>query len=214
MRRLLQTNLFLSSVLALILCACSPVSGYKLAGTSLIREQVRPIVNKNNSLLYKAQIDLYNKHYSGLILLKQTEPGTSHLTFVTEIGMKMFDFEIRDTTFKLVYVFEPLNQTRITTLLESDMKLILLYNLLSREARRYKKKNKAAYKIKDGYRYYYKMSADTNTVEKILVKGSLFTKKKVSYLYNADLTARQIRLKHKGLVRLKIELNNLNKARE
>lgn len=215
MRLLLQTNLFLGSVFALILSACSPVSGYKLIGPSVISElQVKPVIDKYTSLLYKAKIDLYSRHYSGLILLKHTDPGTDHLTFVTEIGMKMFDFEIRDNTFKLVYVFEPLNQPRIIQLLESDMKLILLQNLLNKEAQSYQKKDKLIYKIKNDYRYFYKINPGTTTVEKILARGALFTKKKVTYFYNDDLTTRRIILKHKGLIRLKIELNRLDKVRE
>src|SRR4051812_45456475 len=109
MRRLLQKNLYLNSFLFLIVISCSPLRGYKLVDKTQVTEtNVKPIVNKNNSLLYKTKINVFNKYYSGLILLKQTDASTSHLTFVTEIGMKMFDFEIRAGQFKLTYVFEPL----------------------------------------------------------------------------------------------------------
>ncbi|MEO6303965.1 MAG: hypothetical protein ABIP51_12415, partial [Bacteroidia bacterium] len=176
--------------------------------------EVRPIVNRNNSLLYKAKINLFNRYYSGLIILKQTDAATSHLTFVTEIGMKMFDFEIQNNNFKLTYVFEPLNKPKIIKLLESDMKLILLQHLLNKQAAVYEKKNEKIYKIKEDLKYYYKTNTGTKTVEKIAVKGSIFTKEKVNYLYNDSLNAKQIKLKHKGLIRLRIELNNLNKTTE
>jgi hypothetical protein len=215
MRRSLLKNLFLSSCVAALLVSCAPTSGYKLTGSGVITEsQVRPIVNKNNSLLYKARIKLFNKRYSGLILLKQTDATTQHLTFVTEIGMKMFDFEIRDNTFKLIYVFEPLNKPKIIKLLESDMKLVLLQHLLNKEAKLYEKKNHKIYKIKDGYTYYYKLNPGTNTVKNSIVKGALFKKEKVDYLYNGSLDAQNIKLKHKGLVRLKIELNKLTTTSE
>lgn len=205
-------NLLLSSVTAALLMACSPATGYKLKGARVITDKdVRPIVNKNNSLLYKAKINLYNKYFSGLILLKQTDSITSHLTFITEIGMKMFDFEIRHNNFKLVYVFEPLNKPRIISLLENDMKLILLEHLLGQEAKVYEKETKSVYKRSEKLRYYFISKAGTKAIEKIIVKGSLFTKEKVSYFYNDELNAKQIKLKHKGLIRLKIELNNISK---
>jgi len=212
MHRLPLKNLLLSSITAALLTACSPATGYKLKGTAVVTSKdVRPIVNKNNSLLYKAKINLYNKYFSGLIVLKQTDSITSHLTFITEIGMKMFDFEIQHNSFKLVYVFEPLNKPRIVNMLENDMKLILLEHLLGQEAKVYEKETKRVYKRSEKLRYYYKSRAETKTIEKIIVKGSLFTKEKVWYFYNEDLNAKQIRLKHKGLIRLKIELNNISK---
>jgi hypothetical protein len=213
MHRFLLKNLFLNSLLAFAIVSCSPGHGYKLVRSAVITEiNVRPVINRNNSLLYKAKINLYNRYYSGLIVLKQTDQSTSHLTFVTEIGMKMFDFEIRDNTFKLMYVFEPLNKPKIMKLLESDMKLILLQHLLNKEAAVYEKKNEEVFIIKENFRYYYKVNMNNHTVEKIISKGVLFTKEKVNYFYNDSLDASQIRLRHKGLIRLKIELNKLNKA--
>lgn len=138
----LLKNLFLSSVLVILVASCAPTSSYKLTGSSLITEnQVKPIINTNKALLYKTKLDLYRKHYSGLLLLKQTDSNTSHLTFVTEIGMKMFDFEITDDRFNLVYIFEPLNKPKVVQLLEADMKLILLQHLLKKEASIYEKRS-------------------------------------------------------------------------
>jgi hypothetical protein len=215
MRLLQPKNLFLSSIAAFILVSCGPISGYKLVSTSVVNEsQVQPVVNKNTPLLYKANIDVFSKHYSGLVLLKQTGLGVSHLVFVTEIGMKMFDYEVTDTSFKPVYVFEPLNKPKITKLLESDMKLILLNQLSNKEAKKYEGKKDNIYLVKNKLRYYYTVNSSSRRVEKIKVKGLFFTKEKVSYVNNDTLGAKQISLKHKGLVRLKINLNYLNKRTE
>jgi hypothetical protein len=212
MRRLVQTNLFLSSAALLILVACSPLSGYKLVGTSTVdSSRVRPVIDRNNSLLYKAKIDLYNKHYSGLVVLKQTDQYTSHLIFVTEIGLKMFDFEIRDGFLKPQYVFEPLNKPKIVRLLESDLRLILLQDLVNREVLLYRKKKYLVYRTKNNPRHFYKINPDTKTVEQIIVKGIAFTRKKVRYLYDGYFIAEQIHLKHTGLIRLKIEFIKLDR---
>jgi hypothetical protein len=136
----------------------------------------------------------------------------------------MFDFEIINNNFKtsgvtlhhndfkLTYIFEPLNKPKIIELLKSDMKLILLQQLFYKEARSYEKKNKCIYKIKEDARYYYKVNSNTRAVESIIKKGKLLTKEKVTYLYNDSLNPSNIRLKHKGLIRLRIELNNLPKT--
>ncbi len=209
-------NLCLSSLFIAFLFGCSPTQGYKLSRVEIVTStHVRAIINKDNSLLYKAKINLYNKYYGGLIVLKQIDPSTAHLVFVTELGMKMFDFEIKNNEFKLVYVFEPLNQPKILKILESDMKLILLQSLINKEARIYEKENECIYVVPNGnYKNYYFVNKTSKTVGKAIVKGNLFSKEKVNYIYNDSLNAQQIKLKHKGLIHLKIELNNISKEKQ
>ena len=209
-------NLCLSSLFIAFLFGCSPTQGYKLSRVEIVTNtHVRAIINKDNSLLYKAKINLYNKYYGGLIVLKQIDPSTAHLVFVTELGMKMFDFEIKNNEFKLVYVFEPLNQPKILKILESDMKLILLQSLINKEARIYEKENECIYVVPNGnYKNYYLVNKTSKTVGKAIVKGNLFSKEKVNYIYNDSLNAQQIKLKHKGLIHLKIELNNISKEKQ
>ena len=214
MRQSLLKYLCLSSLFFGLAASCSPTHGYKLSRVEKVSSaHVKTIINKDKSLLYKAKIDLYNKYYSGLIVLKQTDSSTSHLVFITELGMKMFDFEIRHNQFKLIYVFEPLNKPNVLKLLESDMKLILLQNLLNIEANVFEKKDKknCIYQITDKkFRNYYFINTGTGTVDKAIVKGPLFMKEKVDYVYDDSLNAKQIILKHKGIIRLRIELTNIS----
>jgi hypothetical protein len=213
MRLFHRINLLLSSIPVLLCLACSPLSGYKYLKTGRISEQeLRPVIDKDKAQLFKAKIDLYNQHFSGLILLKQLNQEVSHLTFVTEIGMKMFDFEVKDSVFRLVYVFEPLNKPRIIQLLQEDMKLLLMQHLSDKEASIYERKDQKIFKVKEDFRYYYKLKPGSALIDQIIKKGSLFRKVNVRYSYNDSLQIRTIRLKHKGLVRLKIELTQLTKA--
>lgn len=216
MLRLQLRNLCLSSLLlVIVLAACSPTQGYKLSRREVVTgSQVRSIINADSSLLYKASISLYSKYYSGLILLKQTDANTSHLVFVTELGMKMFDFQMRDNQMKLIYVFEPLNKPELLNLLENDMKLIFLQHLLNKEADVYEKagKNARIYKVKDKkQRHFYIADASSQTVSHTLVKGWMRVKEKVEYSYDNNRNASQIKLRHKGFIRLKIELTAITK---
>lgn len=206
--------LCLSSLIFPLLAGCSPTKGCKLSRVEIVTSShAKAIINKDNSLLYKAKINLYDKYYSGLIVLKQIDTSTAHLVFVTELGMKMFDYEIQNNQFRLIYVFEPLNNPKVLNLLESDMKLIMLQNLLNKEAKLFEHNNQdtRVYKTSDDkLKNYYFINTNTKTVDKIIVKGNVLTKEKVDYIYNHNFIATQIKLKHKGFIRLKIELNNIS----
>ena len=214
MLRSILKNFYLGSLFISLIISCSPALNYNHRGTAVITlSDIHSIINKDNSLLYKAKITLYNRYYSGLILLKQADTNTSHLVFITELGMKMFDFEIRHNQFKLIYVFEPLNKPGVLKVLEQDLKLLLLQNLLNKEVEVFGQKvqSKLIYRIADHkLKNYYLVNPTTRTVNKIIVKGALFTKETVNYIYNDSLNAKQIKLKHKGIMPLKIELNNIS----
>ena len=173
MRQYLPRNLFLSSIFFFLLYSCSPVATYKLKGKALIGEkEIKSLIPKTGSLLFKAKIDLYSKHYSGLMILKQTDSLTSHLTFVTEVGMKMFDFEIKDHVLKLVYIFEPLNKPKLIQLLTADLELLLLQKAMGREASVYINSDRTMYKIRDKKIYYYLANQNQSIVSTTGARGS------------------------------------------
>ncbi|MEO8867092.1 MAG: hypothetical protein ABI388_02690 [Bacteroidia bacterium] len=205
-------NLCLSSLLLLFTSCAIPLK-YKLAEQRKITSSdVQPLVSADNTMLYKAQIFLFNKYYTGLLLHKQTDSTTSHLVFVTEVGMKMFDIEIKKDSLKMAYCFGPMNKPKITNLLESDMGSILLYPLLNKTAKIYvnKKQENILFVSKEkGKKYFYYTQPNSTRIAKSLVKGKLFTKQKTVYKYGADNLPESVSLKHKGLLRLKIKLNRI-----
>ncbi len=205
-------NLCLSSLLVLF-TGCAITLKYKLAEQRKITNiDVQPLVSADNTMLYKAQIFLFNKYYTGLLLHKQTDSTTAHLVFVTEVGMKMFDIKIKKDSLKMVYCFEPMNKPKITNLLESDFGNILLYPLLNKTAKIYvntKQENTLYVSQEKGRKYFYYTQPNSNRIAKSLGKGKLFTKQKTVYKYGADNLPESVSLKHKGLLRLKIKLNRI-----
>src|ERR1700757_3166790 len=193
-------NLYLSSLLILLTSCAIPLK-YKLAEQRKITStDAQPLVSSEVSMLYKTQIFLFNKYYTGMLLHKQTDSTTSHLVFVTELGMKM------------VYCFVPMNTPKITTLLENDMGLILLHQLLNKTGKIYinKKDEKKLYITNEnGKKYFYYTQGNSNRIGKSLVKGKLFTKQKTVYKFGPDNLPESVSLKHKGLLRLKIKLNRI-----
>lgn len=206
MRQYLQKNLFFGSFLTLLFYSCSPKAGYKLQDTVRVsKHEINPIIHETAALLFKTKIDLYSKHFSGLILIKQTDSLTAHLTFITELGMKMFDFEIKEHKLKLLYIFEPLNKPKLIRLLQSDFELLLLQKAYNNEAGVYLGDEGICYFVNQENNYYYFTDA-LHYIEKSLMKGGLFNKIKVDYGYTNTHQLEQIYLKHKGLFPLKIKL--------
>jgi len=205
-------NLYLSSVF-ILLTSCTIPLKYKLTDQKKVSSQdVQPMVSAENPILYKAQIFLFNKYYTGLLLHKQTDSLTSHLVFVTEVGMKMFDIEIQKDSQKMAYCFGPMNKPKITNLLENDMGAILLYPLLNKTAKIYinKKQGNTLYVTREkGKKYLYFTQANSGRIAKSLVRGKLFTKQKTVYKYGTDNLPESVSLKHKGLLRLRIKLNRI-----
>ncbi len=112
---------------SLLLSSCA---WYKFASSGPTTPDKPPILKlvipDSGAVKYKASIDFLNKHFTGIVVLKQTDPETKHLVFVTELGMRMFDFEMKADTIKPVYVFDPLNKPKLVSSLIRNFKAMLL----------------------------------------------------------------------------------------
>src|SRR5688572_27397088 len=98
-------NLLLSSLVVFLLGSCSlghynrlkkrshPHFKADLSDSSLAP---KPIFGDNfNSFLFKTNIRVYGRDFSGLLVTKQMEPEDYRVIFTTELGMKLFDFEFK-----------------------------------------------------------------------------------------------------------------------
>ena len=94
MRPLPKLYLLLSSLLFLgvISCRISKYNHSNCDEVGLTARFLLPIVKQNNPLKYKATIDVLKNHLTGILIVKQTDSVATHFIFVTELGMKMFDF--------------------------------------------------------------------------------------------------------------------------
>lgn len=204
-----QKNLFLSSLLLLLLSACEPLRGYLFVGKSQISEQnVSPIIPKTNSLRFKTKIDLYATHFSGILIVKQTDSLTQRMTFVNEIGMKLFDFEVQKNELKPVYIFDAINKKSLVTMLSNDLQLVFLINLFNHEAKVYEKEKRHIFKNNNPKTSYY-FSNEANTIESISIRGAFRTKIKTTFTYSASQNLEEIYLRHNGFFPLKMRLSLL-----
>lgn len=143
MHQLPKRCLYLSSFLLLLLFAACKISKYKHKSCSevaLTEQVLTPIIKLNQPLKYKATIDVLKNHLSGILIVKKTDSVTTHFVFVTELGMKMFDFSYANNKMNAVFVFDPLNKPKlISSLMRNFEYMFLLRHFM--EQRVYECKN-------------------------------------------------------------------------
>lgn len=197
---LLLSSLIFSS------CAYHKLASYKKQSDLVINSSsLQSVIPPTNAVKYKASIDVLNKHFTGLIVLKQTDADTKHLVFVTELGMRMFDFEMRGDSMKPVYVFDALNKPKLVTALIRNFKTILLTDWFNKTTELATKSGKEVLHLKNN-KYHLFLFRDAKgyvTEQRVFIKR----KKETKTIYSSNYGT--IKLKQYGFVKLFIELEKI-----
>ncbi|MBS1636091.1 MAG: hypothetical protein JST26_09260 [Bacteroidetes bacterium] len=204
--------LLLSSIL--ILFAGCAYHRYAHPHTSqplvITNDVISPLIPQDGkSVKYKASIDVLNKHFSGIILLKQMD-SVKHFVFITELGMKMFDFEMKNNRFTPVYVFEPLNNPKLIGALTHDFETLLLLDLYGKSGEYNTCLNGRDFlRIKEG-----DLVSIVEREGTVAEKRTSFVKKRkdtqTTYTSSDKGPYEHIALKQYGLVKIYIDLTKLN----
>ena len=161
-----------------------------------------------DKVLYKANIKLQNKHFSGLFFIKSIDKDTKRVVFVTEVGIKIFEFEFYKDEFRVNHCLEMFNKKIILRTLEKDLHLLLQNNLVSDYVKIFedKKNNLRVFKLKNNrQRNYYFVNKENGNLDKIENMSCIFRKVIVEFNdYKKDFPYR-IDIKHTG-IRLNIQL--------
>ncbi|MDF2449146.1 MAG: hypothetical protein K0R26_1650 [Bacteroidota bacterium] len=203
---------------SLVFLSCR-FSNYQIKSPSSHKEtvtsnQIHPVIHPaGTATKYKASIDVVNKHFSGLIVVKKTDSVTTHVVFITELGMKMFDLEKKDTAIQMAYVFEPMNKPALVNALKTNFTHIFLLDVFDKTLESGNTKNNErvlAFKNEKEHRFF--VMGDSAGV---LNRQALFHKRKKTALinYQFDFSARtysKIKSVQYGLPKIKIELNTIN----
>jgi hypothetical protein len=167
------------------------------------------IPNASGIAKYKATIDVLRNHLTGILIVKRTDSVTTRMVFVTELGMKMFDFEAKNGSVEAIYVFDPLNKPLFIESLKRNFNHMLLLNAHGEASKCYKQ-SKQVYVIKHlKHSSFYTCLPQDSTR---LSKQETFYKRKresgITYQYSPESHAyKQIRCKQYGLVKFYFELN-------
>jgi hypothetical protein len=207
-------NLLLSSLIALTLCACTFGHYGRLKPDAKSVKPPSSIFGDNfNSFLFKTNISVYGKDFSGLLVTKQMSPQDYRVIFTTELGMKLFDFEFRDTSFTLHYCVPQFNKPKLLKTIEEDIRILLMNDLGDKTADKFTdpKAQNDVYRVNEQkLSNYYFIEKGTNKLLKIEhskkhIKKIIFTLSNYENGFPANILIRHYNIK------LKIELNLLKK---
>ncbi len=212
-------NLLLSSFLIIVLFGCKLGHYGKLLPLPPPPPPdfytLKPVFSDHfDSFLFKTNIRIYGKNFSGLLVTKQVQPSDYRVIFTTELGMKLFDFEFTDTAFTLHYCIPQFNRTALLKIIRHDIEILLMNKMKSVPVDMFSD-TRYRYTIFRNMQniftdYYFFDSTKGNKLSKIEhAKGQI---KKTTFTldnYVEDIPG-HIQVKHHD-IRLKIELTLLKK---
>jgi len=144
-------------------------------------------------------------YYSGIVAIKSQIDSSSRVIFITEMGIKIFDYEIRNPLkskdfYKVNYMMEPLSRKIIQKTLANDFGL-LLQNANAGNVKYYKdKKEQNIGKVKHhGLRYFYFFDKESKNYNRILIKSALFKKAEVAFSGKEDFPPDSVKITHYGI---------------
>lgn len=168
---------------------------------------------KFTKTVYRASIDVYYNHFSGLIVIKKDSITNNYrVVFLSELGLKIFDFafsENQNENFKINYILEPINKPIIINAFKKDFELLLQTNQKNSEIKTYTNNINFVNEIKHNKLYnYYIVNKDSAFVNSIIQKKRFSKKIIVTNTGFSNYSPDKIYINHKG-IKLKIVLTKM-----
>ncbi len=208
---------FLFISILLLLCSCRTIRHSNLQKVEEQKIEVAQLNScfKNNftKVLFKSEINIYKNHISGLTLIKLMPDNSYRINFITELGLKIFDFEIKGENFKVIYCIEKMNKKKLIQILKEDFTLLLLENKLNNKTMLYKNKNNSEnvfrFHVNNNYKYYY---VDNESARLNKIENCSFFSRKVSIDFSdfKNNFPNKIDILHYN-IKLNIRLNKIDK---
>lgn len=99
----------------------------KMPSTEIIKNPY--FSNTDIDYIYKASIHVYNRDFSGLLIIKKINEQEHRVVFTTEMGNKLFDFTFTENHFQVNYILDKLNRKMLINVLKNDFKVLVSDNL-------------------------------------------------------------------------------------
>lgn len=198
--------LLISITLLLVACGSYPKKqGFKVSNEERQVFVIPYFSNPETDYVYKASIDVLNKHFSGLFIVKKIEVNTHRVAFTTEMGNKIFDFSFSGNQFTVNFIQEELNRKPLLKILEQDFRTLVCAKPDIFKSFRHDGKTVLEGSINNRAHFFY-LDNINNLVETVYPKRG---KASVVYSFskiNSDI-AEEITIEHQSL-RLKINLKS------
>ena len=155
--------------------------------------------------VYKAKIDVYNKSFGGIFIVKKIAERNHRIVFTTEMGSKIFDFSFQEDNFKVNYILEEMDKKILLNVLEKDFRVLVREHeaVLSKSI----KENSTLFETKIANKKYFYIFEDDklNSISRVNM-----SKEKVQFLFSKIKanTAKNIQILHHN-IKLTINLKSI-----
>jgi len=162
--------------------------------------------DNSKDYVYKAKIDVYNKSFGGIFIVKKIAEANHRVVFTTEMGSKIFDFTFHNDDFKVNYILEEMDKKLFLNILEKDFRLLIRENVSI-----FSKSVKGMSEMLEtkilGKKYYYAFKqGKLNSITRVKMG-----KEKLQLIFSdiSDATAKNIQILHHN-IKLTIKLKSIN----
>jgi 16S rRNA G966 N2-methylase RsmD len=194
-----------------IFCCLISCASYTKKNNFLEAESVNEVIHNpyfsdaSKDYVYKAKIDVYNKSFGGIFIVKKIAKNSHRVVFTTEMGNKIFDFLFQDDDFKVNYILEEMDKKILLNILEKDFRVLIREN-----------ENVLSKSINDNLtlletkivnkKYFYAFKGEKlNSISRVSMG-----KERVVFLFSkiSDASAKNIQILHKN-IKLTINLKSI-----
>jgi hypothetical protein len=162
------------------------------------------------SVSYKAGIDVFGKHLSGILFVKQTQPNNFRVVLLSEIGLSLMDFEITPDSSRLISCQDFINKPALIKVFQHDFEQLVKEIKNIEQIREKTTKTHQALKFNgDGKRMRMVINRETLKPVELKIKQGLFSGVKFSFAFAETTLPSEIQINHVGLP-IKLELKYLN----
>lgn len=197
------------SILFLTSCSLKTTEGLRQVDFNKVEVENPYFSNPEIDYVYKAKIEVYNKNFGGILIIKKTGVRSHRVVFTTEFGSKLLDFKFEGDDFTKNFVVEDLDRKFIINILRDDFKLLI--NESAKVLIAYESDNQNIYKTKTDRRYnFYFLDKGSKKLDKIVSTSKTKEKVEVDYTSSEEDIADGISIKHDN-IKLRIDLEKFKK---
>lgn len=192
--RYLATSLLLAM---LVSCALKTTEG--------LREQKVPATEIKNpyfsnaslDYVYKAKLNVYGRHFGGILVIKKLGEKQHRVVFTTEFGNRIFDFSYDEDVFTTNFVIAQLDKKLIVNILKRDFRLLIKEHITA--ISKYESDSSTIYKSRDGNRFnFYKFAREDGRLQSI-VHATKNKEKIICSFQGTTHVAKHIKITHQNM---------------
>lgn len=192
----------------LISCSLKTTEGLREESRTQIEVQNPYFSNPKIDYVYKSKIEVYNRNFGGILIIKKLHPNHHRLVMTTEFGSKLLDFEFKNGEFIKNFVLEALDKRMVLNVLKRDFRLLIQEN--NPIQKHFTSEKYHVFKIENrGRKNFYFISKDSHILDKIISASKSKEKVRIDFYSENGKTADSIFIKHQN-IRLEIGLKKIN----